>query len=67
VHDRCHVAPAPGKRGRPTLRTKGLKAGWYSLTIAVTRGKSTASVTAGPLLLDPKGRIANRHPAKKKK
>ena len=62
---RASVRLKPGARGRPTLRTKGLKPGRYSLTITVTRGTAKASVTLRPLLLDAKGRLANgKHKAK---
>jgi hypothetical protein len=69
---RTTVRLKPGARGRPVLRTKGLKPGRYSLTITVKRGSGSASTTLRPLLLDAKGRIANaKHkaaaPAKKKR
>jgi hypothetical protein len=68
---RAAVQLKPGARGRPVLRTKGLKPGTYSLTITVKRGSASASTTLRPLFLDAKGRIVNaKHkataPAKKK-
>jgi hypothetical protein len=63
---RASVRLKPGARGRPKLRTKGLKPGRYSLTITVTRGTGKATRTLRPLLLDAKGRLANgKHKAKK--
>jgi hypothetical protein len=70
---RATVRLKPGARGRPVLRTKGLKPGTYSLTITVKRGSGSASTTLRPLLLGAKGRIVNanhkaaRPPAKKPK
>jgi hypothetical protein len=70
---RATVRLKPGARGRPVLRTKGLKPGKYSLTITVKRGSGSASTTLRPLLLGAKGRIVNgkqkpaKAPAKKPK